>query len=722
MRSLRLLCTISPLMVVACSTSFSDAAITVAGNLSGAGTPYNGTDDPWSTVGLVVGDTATGSVAISAGSVVHDTSTTTGIVIANSAAAVGSQVSVDGVGSALTVDNQLSIGDSGSGSLSITGGGTVIDKFSGVGIRAGGNGTVTVSDGIGNNTWSNTILQVGGHGAGRVDILGGGGVSVEGETDIGALNDGSGSVNVGGGVGSATLSLGTLYVGATGALKIAGGGSVSNTGIAEIGIATGGAGTLTGTATIDGSSGAASWTSSSQLLVGYNGYALLNIVGGGTATFDSVEMTRYGTSHGTVTIGGGGGSSTWNVLGSLSVGTLGTAIVNINAGGQVNAASLEGGNSTSSINLNGGTLSITTTDSASNAIKLLAGNGAIHTPTANQTLTVTSGISGVGGFTKTGVGTLLLTAANIYTGDTSVSGGALTISGAGSIPNTRHINVNSGGTLDTTGVNGGLNFDSAASLAMLRPIQTLNVFGGGSVSSAGFEVNGTANVGGGAGVAKWALSNSLSLGNQNPGKLNITDNGSVSVGGNYAQSATSTLSFVLGDAIAHGDHAPLAISGTATLAGMLEIEPVAGFVPVVGEEFDVLTAKGGISGSFSAISLQNDSGLTLGFTTVYDANKVSIVIGSIALALPGDYNNDGVVDLSDYVTWQAHLGQTYVLPNRDLSASGPIGQGDYDFWRAHFGSFGFGAALGSGTVPEPTGIWLAIVGMGLLSRNRAFAR
>jgi fibronectin-binding autotransporter adhesin len=55
-----------------------------------------------------------------------------------------------------------------------------------------------------------------------------------------------------------------------------------------------------------------------------------------------------------------------------------------------------------------------------------------------------------GGFTKAGSGTLTLSAANTYSGDTTISAGTLKLDAAGAIPNSPNIIVGSGGTLDVS--------------------------------------------------------------------------------------------------------------------------------------------------------------------------------------------------------------------------------------------------------------------------------
>jgi hypothetical protein len=90
--------------------------------------------------------------------------------------------------------------------------------------------------------------------------------------------------------------------------------------------------------------------------------------------------------------------------------------------------------------------------------------------------------------------------------------------------------------------------------------------------------------------------------------------------------------------------------------------------------------------------------------------------GINAIALAGDYNQNGTVDAADYVVWRKGLGTTYT-------------QTDYDVWRAHFGATAeVGAAsraaqspprLGGPTadVPEPASIALLLIGLAAITAN-----
>lgn len=87
--------------------------------------------------------------------------------------------------------------------------------------------------------------------------------------------------------------------------------------------------------------------------------------------------------------------------------------------------------------------------------------------------------------------------------------------------------------------------------------------------------------------------------------------------------------------------------------------------------------------------------------------------------VPGDFNNDGLVNLADYTTWRDNLGATAGTLAND-STGEAIGAAQYDLWKSQFDG-GDGAPGLSATVPEPSGIglWLGGVVLALLSIRRA---
>jgi glucose/arabinose dehydrogenase len=79
----------------------------------------------------------------------------------------------------------------------------------------------------------------------------------------------------------------------------------------------------------------------------------------------------------------------------------------------------------------------------------------------------------------------------------------------------------------------------------------------------------------------------------------------------------------------------------------------------------------------------------------------------IIIELPGDYNDDGIVDAADYVVWRENSGTNTTLPND--AVGGTIGPAQYEQWRAHFGNSMGEASARNQPVPEPTTIILMIV-------------
>ncbi|HWD94307.1 MAG TPA: LamG-like jellyroll fold domain-containing protein [Verrucomicrobiae bacterium] len=109
------------------------------------------------------------------------------------------------------------------------------------------------------------------------------------------------------------------------------------------------------------------------------------------------------------------------------------------------------------------------------------------TPTitvSNNTLEFDGPLTNTAGLTKAGAGTLMLTAANIYTGNTTISAGTLALSGGGSITSSPVISIAGGATFDVSGL---------ASAAALASGKILQVDGGSSsatlVTAAGRELS-----------------------------------------------------------------------------------------------------------------------------------------------------------------------------------------------------------------------------------------
>lgn len=106
-----------------------------------------------------------------------------------------------------------------------------------------------------------------------------------------------------------------------------------------------------------------------------------------------------------------------------------------------------------------------------------------------------------------------------------------------------------------------------------------------------------------------------------------------------------------------------------------------------------------IIGSSTPQEAAMDPSLTTGTRkrlTKLDAAALSDIGWTVVLPrLPGDFNEDNLVDAADYTLWRNGLGGVYTA-------------GDYDDWKSHFGQTGgSGAAAALAAVPEPTAAILA---------------
>lgn len=97
---------------------------------------------------------------------------------------------------------------------------------------------------------------------------------------------------------------------------------------------------------------------------------------------------------------------------------------------------------------------------------------------------------------------------------------------------------------------------------------------------------------------------------------------------------------------------------------------------------------------------------------------LQVSTGASVGGLPGDYNENNVVDAADYTVWRDRVGQA-TLPNRDPNAVGAVGDADYNFWKSQFGQSLPGGGAVAVAVPEPTSGLLMLVAAALAA---AFVR
>jgi len=378
----------------------------------------------------------------------------------------------------------------------------------------------------------------------------------------------------------------------------------------------------TGAITLNG--GGLQWASGNTLDVSAS-----VVMAAGGATFDTngnnVTLSGNFSGAGAVTKAGAGvltltGSNTYGggttVTGGLinfaAAGNLGTGMVTLNGGGLQWAT----GN---------------TTDISSRLAALGAGGGTFDTNGNNVTLA--SAITGSGGLTKAGLGTLILSGNNSYAGGTTVSAGVLqgntaslqgnivnnaavtfnqTGSGtyAGNMSGTGNLTVQGGGTLILTGTGtyAGPTTVNASTLVVngtLASTVTLN---------SGSTIGGTGTIGGlAASSATIAPGNSI-------GTLNIA--------GNFSQ----TGGIYVVEANAQGQSDRINATGTATInGGTVQVIAAAGNYGR-STRYTIVNATGGVSGSYASVS-SNFAFLTPSLT--YDANNVFLTLALQGSAFSG---------------------------------------------------------------------------------------
>ena len=269
------------------------------------------------------------------------------------------------------------------------------------------NGEVTQSSGILTTTGFRVGASSGSPGIATYNMTGGT-ITGGGEFRV-ALHGGTGTMNLSN--DASVTTTGTLYVGA-------GGNSVDSKSV--------------GVLSLDGTSS----------------FAVNNVAG--------VSLGQWTkTGSGTLEVKG---NSTFSTTGQISMGasSSGQGIINLSGNGTIVANKIYRGSGSATITANGGTFKAIAAQNnffENVEVRLLAGGVTIDTQSytmANITYaSKTSLLSGVGGLTKIGTGTLTLNRDQTYTGATKVDEGTLVI--AGSVDSTA-LEVASGATLTLSNV------------------------------------------------------------------------------------------------------------------------------------------------------------------------------------------------------------------------------------------------------------------------------
>lgn len=571
---------------------------------------------------------------------------------------------------------EISIGVNNVGSLTIQDG-AVVSANNGIniGLNVGSNGTVTVT-GAG-STWINSSvssgLTVGNSGNGSLTISDGGAVNNSATGSIGT-SSASDSIVLVTGAGSTWTNSRNLFIGnlSNGRLTIENGGSVSNA--SGFIAASGGNGTVT--VTDIGST----WTNSTALQVGTTSTAVLNIDNGGFVNVSTITtIASQAGSQGTLNL-----NSTAGVQGILAttqlVGGNGTRAANFNGGilrAKANQTNFITGFSAGELQLLANGLTIDSNGFNLVTSAVLSGTGGITKQGAgiltlsgnnlysgdtiisagtlelgggttsgsvagnivnNATLqfshtndlSYSGAISGTGNVIQAGTGTVILLGTNSYSGLTTISSGILQIGDGGTSGNISGDIANDAGLVFNRADN--LTYAAAisGSGSMIQSGAGKLILTGNngaftgitSVQNGTLEVNGT--LGGNLLVTSLGI-----LGGT--GTLNeLTVNGIIAPGhsigtltiaGNYTQAPGSVYEVEINP---QGQSDLINVNQTAAInGGAVEVVKEAG-IYIPGTRYTILTAGGGVSGTYTNLSQANLPFLNLSLN--YDNNHVFLDI------------------------------------------------------------------------------------------------
>jgi hypothetical protein len=142
----------------------------------------------------------------------------------------------------------------------------------------------------------------------------------------------------------------------------------------------------------------------------------------------------------------------------------------------------------------------------------------------------------------------------------------------------------------------------------------------------------------------------------------------------------------------------LSESGTLPNASLMELDGIAwSYFSLWTDDFlDDFTAQ-------QVQTLLNDD-------DIITLNELPMLPWSNSAPIPGDYNDDGIVDTGDYIVWRKSAGESaFSGLAADSNLDGTVDAIDYAFWAARFGQLAGSGSIGPPAVPEPATI--ALVGL-----------
>ncbi|MEO0532112.1 MAG: family 16 glycoside hydrolase, partial [Planctomycetota bacterium] len=111
--------------------------------------------------------------------------------------------------------------------------------------------------------------------------------------------------------------------------------------------------------------------------------------------------------------------------------------------------------------------------------------------------------------------------------------------------------------------------------------------------------------------------------------------------------------------------------------------------------------------TFRIIGFGVNFGLPRSTSQGFRVDDIRVVGRVFDAPLPGDFNNDGVVDAADYTVWRDQAQQFGYRLAADANRDGFVDSADYEIWQDNFGMT---TSLQVGAVPEPTAWSISLIG------------
>jgi autotransporter-associated beta strand protein len=525
--------------------------------------------------------------------------------------------------------------------------------------------------------------------------------------------------------------------------------------------------------------GAKNISASGSTIIDQGGSGVLEIAS--NIAYDVANWTRVFDLRATTTSGGTGlfsGQLADNGTGAVSLRKTGAGIWTVSGsntytgGTELNAGTLSLGSagaigSSGTISFNGGTLQATAINTTDYSSRFSNADGQQYRiDTNSQNVTLATALTSTGGsLTKLGAGTLTLTAANTYTGGTTISAGTVSVGNGsitgsivGDVANSGTLTFNRSNDLTYGGVISGTGAVSKSGGGTLT-LTGASTYTGGTTISAGTLSLGSANAIGtsgtvtfGGGTLQYSASNtsdnSARFSNAASQQYSIDTNSEnvtlasnlTSTGGSFTKIGAGTLtltgnnSYDGGTTVSEGklvvngsiSTSTTIVSSGATLGGSGTVGALTinsgGFV-TPGNSPGILTVNGNYTqaGEYTAEIADTNAGS--GYDQINVLGTVDITSGSLVASFSGSYAQNDLL---------------FILLNDDTDAINGTFAGyaqgatfasyGYMDWQISYtadsgnGTFTGGNDIAIMAIPEPSSCTVAGIGLAMLLGRRSRSR